>query len=100
MSATMLVESHSWAFGWQVQIGLTRAPLSALDKMVLLSLHDRAIPSVTRFFAAFTRLGNVSWVVLLLSLVTLVLLVQKRWVDSLVLITSAGGAAAVTAVVK
>jgi len=96
----MLVAFFSWVFGWLVQIVLTRAPLTALDKMVLLSLHDRALPSVTRFFAAFTHLGNVSWVVLLLSLVTLVLLVRKRWVDSLVLITSAGGAAAVTAVVK
>lgn len=96
----VFVAFFSWVFGSLVQVVLTRAPITALDRIVMLTLHDRAIPAVTRFFVLFTHLGEARWVVVILFLVALALVVRRKWMDLLVIGTSAGGAAAVTAAVK
>lgn len=90
-----------WAFALLTQAVLARTPLVEFDRIVAVTLHQRTFPRMTQIMLAVTFLGS-GWVVIPLAGLVAALLIawRRRWLDALVLVTSAGGAVALAQVLK
>ena len=82
-----------WLFGGITEDLLNSDPLVSFDETLAMLLHERATPKLTAFFLVVTALGSLEFIVFLGLVVTVIFVVQRRWLDlGMWLAALAGGA--------